>query len=152
MCQFLTPLKIFTRVYLYFFCACVNEWTDVLLICAGYNTFLVCRSWWWCCTSIVYVYNISIFDMRTLLKHSTSRSNAGRSLEKSRTPGPCPFFHGWLFCSTSSVNQEAEVSCVSSVHKVKLSRLGVLSRASNEGYPKVREDFTTMEKAPTRHY
>ena len=26
------------------------------------------------------------------------------------------------------------------------------SRASNEGYPKVREDFKIMEKAPTRAF
>ena len=30
--------------------------------------------------------------------------------------------------------------------------LYLTARASNEGYPKVRKDFTITEKAPTRHY
>ena len=29
---------------------------------------------------------------------------------------------------------------------------GLVTRASNEGYPKAREDFTITEKAPTRAF
>ena len=38
------------------------------------------------------------------------------------------------------------------LHEMPLLGRGRVARASNEGYPKVREDFTVMEKASNRHY
>ena len=48
---------------------------------------------------------------------------------------------------------EAAVVLVSGgVIAVIKSRLTVCTRASNEGYPKVPNDFTIMENAPTRAF
>ena len=58
--------------------------------------------------------------------------------------------HGW--CGVSEILLQSSSNLPGDLlQKLWSEKWRVDSRASNEGYPKVRKDFTIMEKAPTDH-
>ena len=59
--------------------------------------------------------------------------------------------HGW--CGVSEILLQSSSNLPGDLlQKLWSEKCIVDSRASNEGYPKVREDFTIMEEAPTRAF